>query len=78
MRDPRLLRRRRRVDLAKDLDQVALGTVGAVHECEDSDEQREERDQREEDLVRDRAGEEAALGLAEAHDYGTRATSGAG
>jgi hypothetical protein len=78
VRDARLLRRRRRVDLAKDLDQIALRPIGPVHERKNSDEQRKQRDEREKDLVRDRAGEEAAFVLGEALDGRTRASSGAG
>jgi hypothetical protein len=78
MGDARLLRGRRRVDLAKDLDQIALGAIGPVQEGKNSDEQCEERDQCEKDLVRDRAGEEAALVLGEALDGGSRARDGAG
>jgi hypothetical protein len=38
-----------------------LGALLAVHEPEDADDQREEGDEREEDLVRDRAGEERPI-----------------
>ncbi len=76
--DAGFLRGRGRVDLAKDLDQIALGAIGAVHKGEDADEQGKERDEREKNLVRDRAGEEAALVLGEARDGGPRASNGAG
>jgi hypothetical protein len=76
--DTRLLRGRRRVNLAKDLDKIALGAIRPVDEGKNSDEQCEERDQREEDLVCDRAGEEATLVLGEALDGGSRARDGAG
>ena len=76
--DARFLGRRRRVNLAKDLNQVALRSIGTVDERENSDEQRKQRDQREKDLVRDRTGEEPALVLAEALDGRPRASCDAG
>src|SRR5438132_764264 len=59
--DPRFLRCRGWVDVAKDLDEIAFGAIWPVHEREHSDEQREKRDERKEDLVRDGAGEEGTL-----------------
>jgi hypothetical protein len=76
--DARFLRCRRRVNLAKDLNQIALGPIRPVDEGKNSDEQRKERDQREKDLVRDRAREEAALVVGEALDGRPRASSDAG
>ena len=61
MCDAGLLRGGRGVDVAKDLDEIALRPILAIHECEDADEQREKRDEGEEDLVCDRAGEEWAI-----------------
>ena len=60
-RDARLLRGRRRIDVADELDELALRALGAVYESKDADHEREHRYQREEDLVRDGAGEEEAL-----------------
>ena len=57
-RDPRLLRRRGRIDVADELDELLLRPLRAVDESEDADDQREERDGRKEQLERDRAGEE--------------------
>jgi hypothetical protein len=76
--DARLLGGGRGVDVAKDLDEIVLGSVRAVREGENADEQREERDEREEDLVGDRAGVEGAIVLSEALDDRAAAPDGAG
>jgi len=68
----------RRVDVPNDLDEILLGALGPVDEGEDADEQREKRDQREEELVRDRAGEERAIVVREALDGGSAARNRAG
>ena len=78
MRDPGLLRGGRGVDVANDLDQIALGAICTVDERQDADEEREKRDEREEDLVRDRAREERAVVLSEALDDRAAARNGAG
>ena len=66
--DPRFLRRRGWLDVAKDIDEIALGAVGPVDEREHTHEQPKQRDERKEDLVGDGAGEEGALVGGEAHD----------
>jgi hypothetical protein len=76
--DPRFLRGGRGIDVAKDLDQIALGAIRPVHEREDADEQREKWDERKEDLVRDGTGEEWTLVRGEALDDGSAARNGAG
>src|SRR5256886_7199318 len=77
-RDPRFLRRRGWIHLAEELDEIALGAIRSVHEREDADEEREQRDERKEDLVRDSAGEERAIVGGEAHDHGPTACNSAG
>jgi hypothetical protein len=62
----------------QDLDEVAFGTLLSVDESKDADEQREKRDQRKEDLVRDRTGEEGAIVVREALDERSAARNGAG
>jgi hypothetical protein len=59
--DARLLVGGRGVQRAEDLHQLAFRALGSVDEREDSDEQRQQRDQREKDLVGDRAGEEGTV-----------------
>jgi len=76
--DPRFLRGGRGVDAPEDLDQIALRAVGPVGERQDADKEREQRDQREEDLIRDRAGEEGAVVVGEARDGRPAARNGAG
>jgi hypothetical protein len=76
--DAGLLRCRRGVDVAKDVDQIALGAIGTVDERKDANEKREQRDECEEDLVRDRAGEESALVSGKADDDGSAARNSAG
>ena len=78
MGDADLLLGGRGVNVAKDLDEILLGALGPVDEGEDADEQREKRDQREEDLVRDRAREERAIVVREALDDGSAARNRAG
>jgi hypothetical protein len=78
VRDTGLLRGRRGVDVAQDLDEVAFGALRSVDEGKDADEQREKRDQRKEDLVRDRTGEEGAIVVREALDERSAARNGAG
>ena len=78
MGDASLLGGGRRVDVAKDLDEIALGAIRAVRESENADEQREERYQREEDLVGDRASEEGAIVLSEGQDDRSNARNDAG
>jgi len=78
VRDAGLLRGCRGVDVAEDLDEIALGPILAVHEGEDADEQRKEWDQRKEHLVRDRAGEEGAIVVREALDDRSAARDSAG
>jgi hypothetical protein len=60
-RDPRLLRRRRRIDVADQLDELLLRALRAIDEPEDADDESQERDGREEDLEGDCASEEGAL-----------------
>src|SRR5438477_1596366 len=67
--DPRFLRRRRWIHLAEELNEIALGAIRSVDKCEDADEEREQRDEREEDLVGNSAGEERAIVGGEAHDH---------
>jgi hypothetical protein len=62
------LRGRGRVDVAEDLDEIAFGSIRTIREGKDPDDQREKRNQREEDLIRDRASEEGAIVGGEAHD----------
>jgi hypothetical protein len=76
--DPRFLRGGRWVDVAKDLDQIALGAIGPVREREEAHEQREKRDEREEDLVRDRAREERTVVVGEVRDDGSATRNRAG
>src|SRR5438309_3155720 len=76
--DARLLGGGRGIDVAKDLDEIVLGSVRAVREGQDADEEGEERDQSKEDLVRDRAGEKRAIVCGEAHDDGSAARKSAG
>lgn len=78
MGDASLLRRRRGVHIAKELDEVLLGPIRPVREREEADDEREERDQREEDLVGDRASEERAIVFREALDDRAAARNGAG
>lgn len=78
MRDTGFLGSRRGVDVAQDFDEVAFGALRPVDEGENADEQREERDEREEDLVRDRTGEEGAIVLREALDERSAARNSAG
>ena len=78
MRDPGLLLRRRGVDVAEDLDEVLLGALRAEREGENANKQREERDEREEDLVGDGAGVEGAIVLSEALDDRAAARNGTG
>jgi hypothetical protein len=54
--DPRFLGGGGGVDVTEDLDEVALGAIRPVDEGKNSNEQSKEGDQREKDLVRDRAG----------------------
>jgi hypothetical protein len=77
VRDARLLRGGRGVDVAKDVDEILLGAIRAEGEREDADEQREEWDQREEDLVGDGASEETAIVVGEALDECSAARYGA-
>ena len=60
-RDARLLRGGRGVDLAEDLDELALRAIRSVDEAEHADDEREQRNEPEEDLVGERAGEERAF-----------------
>jgi hypothetical protein len=76
--DARLLGGGRGIDIAKDLDEIVLGSVRTVREGQDADKQREERDEGKEDLVRDGAGEKRAIVCREAHDDGSAARKGAG
>jgi hypothetical protein len=62
----------------QDLDEVAFGTLRSVDESKDADEQREKRDQRKEDLVRDCTGEEGTIVVREALDERSAARNGAG
>ena len=78
VRDTGFLGSRRGVDVAQDFDEVAFGALRPVDEGENADEQREERDEREEDLVRDRTGEEGAIVLREALDERSAARNSAG
>ena len=76
--DAGLLRGRRGIDVAKDFDQIALGAIRAVDEREDANEEREQWDEREEDLVRDRTGEEGAIVVREALNERSAARNRAG
>jgi len=76
--DAGLLRGCRGVDVAQDLDQIAFGAIRPVDEREDADEKREQRDEREKDLVGDRACEESAVVVGKANDDGSSARNGAG
>jgi hypothetical protein len=76
--DPRFLRGGRGIDITKELDQIALGAIGPIDERQDADEERKERDEREEDLVGDRAGEERAVVVGETLDDGSAARNRAG
>jgi len=78
VRDTRLLRGGRGVEVAKDLDEIAFCPIWAVRECEYADEQRQKWDQREEDLVGDRTGEERTIVFREAQDDRSAARNGAG
>ena len=72
-RDPGLLRGRRWIDLADDLPDLALGPVRPVDESERADQEREQRDEPEEDLVRDGARQEGTLVGEEALQNGAEA-----
>jgi hypothetical protein len=71
-RDPRLLRRRRRVDVPDELDELLLRALGAVDESEDPDDERQKRDGGEEELERDRAREEGTFVVREGGGDGAR------
>jgi len=60
-RDARLLRRRGGIDIAYELDELLLRSLRTVDESEDPDDECEQRDEREEQLVGDRAREERAF-----------------
>jgi hypothetical protein len=78
VRDAVLLRGGRGIDVSKDLDEIALGSILPVDERENADEQGEEWNEREENLVRDRAREEGTVVRGEAHDDRSHACDGAG
>ena len=78
VRDAGFLRGGGGIDTAKELDEVALGAIGAVYESEDADEQGEKWDQREEDLICDRPGEEGTIVVREVRDDRSAARDGAG
>jgi hypothetical protein len=78
MSDPRFLRGGGWIDVPEDLDQIALSPIWPVDERQDSDEEREQRNEREEDLVRDRAGKKGAVVVGKAQDDGPAAPNGAG
>ena len=65
-RDTGLLRARRRIDRPDYLDDLPLRSVGSIDERERTDDQREQRDEREEELIGDRRGEERTLVFDEA------------
>src|SRR2546428_2822545 len=71
--DPRLLRGRRWIDLADDLDDLALRAIRSVDESEHPDDEREQWDEPEEDLVGDGAREEGTIVGEEAFQYGAAA-----
>jgi hypothetical protein len=78
VRDAGLLRGGRGVNVAKDRDEIALRPIRAIDEGEDTDEQGEKRDEPEEDLIGDRAGEEGAIVVREALDDRAAARNSAG
>jgi len=71
-RDADLLSARRWVDAPQELDELALRPIGTVDEGEDTDDQGEQRDEREEELIGDAAREERALIGRERRGDGTR------
>src|SRR5439155_6142949 len=71
-RDARLLSGGRWVKVPQELHELALRTVGAVDEAEDADDEGEDRNEREEQLVRDAAGEERAAIVEERCRRGAR------
>jgi hypothetical protein len=71
-RDAGLLRRRGRIDIAYQLNELLLRALRPVDEAKDPDDEREERDEREEQLVSDRAREERAFVFREGCGDGAR------
>jgi len=59
--DPRLLSGRGWIDIADELHELTLRAVGTEEEGQNAYQQRQQRDQREEQLIRDAAREESAL-----------------
>src|SRR5438105_1369950 len=59
--EPGLLARGRGQQAANDGHELGLRALGAIDEAEDADDQGQQRDEREEDLVGDRAGEERTV-----------------